>query len=99
MKSKLKQSGKSAKKTFVLDTNVILHDSSCIFQFEEHDIVIPIAVVVTHLGPICINGYRIKGVWIQVEGYIEHVGLIVARKTGEPQGVIWRGKCEMQDET
>ena len=32
-------------KTFVLDTNVILHDSSCITQFEEHDVVIPITVL------------------------------------------------------
>jgi len=51
MKNKLKQSGKSGppvragKKTFVLDTNVILHDSSCIFQFKEHDIAIPITVI------------------------------------------------------
>ncbi|MEN7973485.1 MAG: PhoH family protein [Verrucomicrobiota bacterium] len=33
------------KKTFILDTNVILHDSSCIHQFSEHDIVIPITVL------------------------------------------------------
>lgn len=33
------------KKTFVLDTNVILHDSSCIDQFEEHDIALPITVL------------------------------------------------------
>ena len=33
------------RKTFVLDTNVILHDSSCIYQFDEHDIVIPITVI------------------------------------------------------
>jgi PhoH-like ATPase len=33
------------KKIFVLDTNVILHDSSCIFHFQEHDIVIPITVL------------------------------------------------------
>ncbi len=32
-------------KIFVLDTNVILHDSSCIYQFQEHDIVIPIPVL------------------------------------------------------
>lgn len=32
-------------KLFVLDTNVILHDSSCIQQFEENDIVVPIAVL------------------------------------------------------
>ena len=33
------------KKVFVLDTNVILHDESCIHQFEEHDVVIPITVI------------------------------------------------------
>ncbi len=36
---------KRDKKTFVLDTNVILHDASSIHRFEEHDIVIPIAVI------------------------------------------------------
>ena len=35
----------SARKYFVLDTNVILHDSSCIQQFQEHDVVIPITVI------------------------------------------------------
>ncbi|MBT8042540.1 MAG: PhoH family protein [Pontiella sp.] len=35
----------SKKKIFVLDTNVILHDSSCINQFGEHDIIIPITVL------------------------------------------------------
>ncbi len=33
------------KKTFILDTNVILHDSECIYQFQEHDVVIPITVL------------------------------------------------------
>jgi PhoH-like ATPase len=33
------------QKMFVLDTNVILHDSKCMFQFEENDIVIPITVL------------------------------------------------------
>jgi len=37
--------GKSKKKIFVLDTNVILHDFNCIYKFEENDIVIPIAVL------------------------------------------------------
>jgi len=32
-------------KLYVLDTNVILHDSSCIYQFQEHDIVLPISVL------------------------------------------------------
>jgi len=33
------------KKLFILDTNVILHDSSCLYNFEEHDIVVPITVL------------------------------------------------------
>jgi len=35
----------SSPKTFILDTNVILHDSDCINNFQEHDIVIPITVL------------------------------------------------------
>jgi len=33
------------KKIFVLDTNVILHDASCIYNFQEHDVVLPITVL------------------------------------------------------
>lgn len=33
------------KKTFILDTNVILHDAQAIQKFQEHDIVIPITVI------------------------------------------------------
>jgi len=29
-------------KIFVLDTNVLMHDPSCLFRFEEHDIFLPI---------------------------------------------------------
>ena len=35
----------STKKNFVLDTNVILHDYKCIYNFEENDIYIPIVVL------------------------------------------------------
>ncbi|MDP4189070.1 MAG: PhoH family protein [Bacteroidota bacterium] len=34
-----------SKKIFVLDTNVLLHDYRCIYNFEENDIVIPITVL------------------------------------------------------
>ncbi len=34
-----------SSKTFILDTNVILHDATCIHQFEENDIVIPLTVI------------------------------------------------------
>ena len=33
------------KKTFVLDTNVLLHDAQAIFRFEDNDIVLPIAII------------------------------------------------------
>ncbi len=33
------------KKLFVLDTNVILHDSSCLEHFQEHDVALPITVL------------------------------------------------------
>jgi len=32
-------------KIFILDTNVILHDSSCLYQFQDNDIVIPMPVL------------------------------------------------------
>ncbi|MBS0451075.1 MAG: PhoH family protein [Proteobacteria bacterium] len=39
--------GKSdgATKLFVLDTNVLLHDPTCLFRFEEHDIFLPMIVL------------------------------------------------------
>jgi PhoH-like ATPase len=38
-------SPKKLLKIFVLDTNVILHDATCIDHFQEHDIVIPLTVI------------------------------------------------------
>ena len=32
-------------KSFILDTNVILHDASCVHQFQENDVVIPLTVI------------------------------------------------------
>jgi PhoH-like ATPase len=36
---------KKSKKIFVIDTNVLLHDYQCIYNFQENDIVIPIVVL------------------------------------------------------
>lgn len=33
------------KKTYVLDTNVLLHDAQALFRFEENDVVIPMTVI------------------------------------------------------
>lgn len=35
----------SKKKLFVLDTNVLMHDPSSLFRFEEHDLFIPMVVL------------------------------------------------------
>ncbi len=36
---------KKTTKIFILDTNVILHDHTCIYKFEDNDIVLPIVVL------------------------------------------------------
>ena len=33
------------RRLFVLDTNVLMHDPSCLFRFEEHDIFLPMIVL------------------------------------------------------
>jgi len=42
-KNKAAQPG--AKKLFVLDTNVLLHDPSSLFRFAEHDVYVPLVVL------------------------------------------------------
>lgn len=42
---KKKRLPEAQRKLFVLDTNVLLHDSNCIFKFEEHDIFLPMLVL------------------------------------------------------
>jgi PhoH-like ATPase len=36
---------KHNKKLFIIDTNVLLHDYKCIYNFEENDVIIPIVVL------------------------------------------------------
>ena len=42
---KAKSGASLARKLFVLDTNVLLHDPSSLFRFEEHDIFLPMIVL------------------------------------------------------
>jgi len=37
--------GQKAKKTFVLDTSVLLADPGALYRFAEHEVIIPIAVI------------------------------------------------------
>ena len=44
-KTKLAKKHNGPTKLFVLDTNVLIHDPMCLFQFEEHDIYLPMIVL------------------------------------------------------
>lgn len=41
----MKKSSAPAKKLFVLDTNVLMHDPTALFRFQEHDIYLPMVVL------------------------------------------------------
>jgi PhoH-like ATPase len=41
----MKKAGASAKHLYVLDTNVLMHDPSCLFRFNESDIFLPMVVI------------------------------------------------------
>ena len=36
---------KAERKIYILDTNVLIHDPSALTRFDEHDVVLPIAVL------------------------------------------------------
>ncbi|THK42681.1 hypothetical protein E8Q33_02190, partial [Methylophaga sp. SB9B] len=35
----------ATKRLFVLDTNVLMHDPTALFRFDEHDIFLPMVVL------------------------------------------------------
>ena len=43
--AKVRRSQHPQRRIFVLDTNVLMHDPTAIFRFEEHDIYIPMTVL------------------------------------------------------
>src|SRR5690625_803276 len=43
--TRLSATDSETRKLFVLDTNVLLHDPGCLFQFKEHDVFIPMMVL------------------------------------------------------
>jgi len=45
MSKRPRQQKKRVTKLFVLDTNVLMHDPSCVFRFEEHDVYLPIGTL------------------------------------------------------
>src|SRR5678815_5491719 len=43
--SNVARSPSTSSRLFVLDTNVLMHDPTSLFRFEEHDVYIPIAIL------------------------------------------------------
>ena len=41
----MSQTAISSRKLFVLDTNVLVHDPSALFRFQEHDVFLPMMVL------------------------------------------------------
>ncbi|VAW76330.1 Predicted ATPase related to phosphate starvation-inducible protein PhoH [hydrothermal vent metagenome] len=41
----MKQTDSSAKRLFILDTNVLMHDPTALFRFKEHDVFLPMVVL------------------------------------------------------
>ncbi|HTD11692.1 MAG TPA: PIN domain-containing protein, partial [Steroidobacteraceae bacterium] len=41
----MKGRSRTGKRLFILDTNVLMHDPTAIFRFEEHDVYLPMVVL------------------------------------------------------
>ncbi|HXZ52315.1 MAG TPA: PIN domain-containing protein, partial [Burkholderiales bacterium] len=45
MSKRPRRQAKRVTKLFVLDTNVLMHDPTCLYRFEEHDVYLPIGTL------------------------------------------------------
>ena len=43
--SRAPRAARREHRTFVLDTNVLMHDPTAIFRFAEHDVYVPMRVI------------------------------------------------------
>ena len=72
-------------KLFVLDTNVLLHDPSCLYRFEEHDIYLPM-VTLEELDNIKKGGSEVARNARQTSRFIEEI--IADTETNLDQGCV-----------
>ncbi|MBN1300138.1 MAG: PhoH family protein [Melioribacteraceae bacterium] len=92
---------KKSPKTFVLDTNVILHDPTCIKQFQENNIVIPLAVIeeIDHFkrgnNVINLNAREFARTLDSLTGNaIFNGGVSIGKGKGKVRVVITKGLCK-----
>lgn len=92
---------KKNPKTFIIDTNVILHDPNSIHQFEENNIVIPITVIeeIDHFKRgsqvININARQFTRTLDSLTGNeLFNGGISLGKGKGKVRIVITNGMCE-----
>ena len=92
---------KKNPKTFIIDTNVILHDPNSIHQFEENNIVIPITVIeeIDHFKRgsqvININARQFARTLDSLTGKeLFNGGISLGKGKGKVRIVITNGMCE-----
>jgi len=92
---------KKTPKTFILDTNVILHDPNSIHQFEENDIVIPLTVIeeIDHFKRgsqvININARQFARTLDSLTGKaLFNGGISLGKGKGKVRVVITNGLCD-----
>ncbi len=95
------QMAKKNPKTFIIDTNVILHDPNSIHQFEENNIVIPITVIeeIDHFKRgsqvININARQFARTLDSLTGKeLFNGGISLGKGKGKVRVVITNGMCE-----
>lgn len=88
----------SRSKTYILDTNVLIHDPNSLLNFEEHRVAIPMTVLEeldrlkagkSHIAADCRAAIRqIDGILGQASPAEVERGIPIRRSEGEAQGVL-----------
>jgi len=89
---------KSARKVYVLDTNVLIHDPTAIQKFEEHQVVIPMTVL-EELDKLKMGKQALAADCREAIRQIDHIigdappleiakGVPIKRETGEELGTF-----------
>lgn len=79
------------KKTFVLDTSVLIHDPNAFFNFEEHDIIIPYIVIHEIDGLRKApngRGYAAREVIKQIDAFNKISSNLLDVQLGEGKGIL-----------
>ena len=91
-----KTGGSSATKLFVLDTNVLMHDPTSLFRFEEHDIYLPMVVLeamasgVPVVGSVAVRKNGLDALVAQLGALSFFLFWVVGASVGLGSRMAWR---------